>query len=299
MAELDNDDNVDLEALQAQIDLSLSHTKNLVSSWLKPAYGSNSSSRKGDQDKEIEELLRRPPRLGVGAPVPASTGALAVEGVKLKSKLTGKKRQREAEEADPSTAARDSEDEGESRGRAIQKKPKLDPFASTHGKKKKNHAEKVTSVASVQEEHTHLLKPVPSTPKKQVQAVGSPSELQPSGNKNKNKKHKTEGTDNVYTVNTSPLKHPSPTDCPHQESQSEVRTTATPIVTGAGPVSPSPKKQKETTFPGSESILNLNGPPSSNAEDTPSPKKKRNRQKKKKKKSGKAPNTKTEQDMES
>lgn len=64
MEELPDEDDIDLEALQAQIDLSLAHTKNLVSSWLKPAYGDANVSQisRVKEEKEIEELLRRPPR---------------------------------------------------------------------------------------------------------------------------------------------------------------------------------------------------------------------------------------------
>lgn len=60
MEELPIEDDIDLEALQAQIDLSLAHTKELVSSWIKPS-ASSSKTRK-NVDKEIEEILRRPPR---------------------------------------------------------------------------------------------------------------------------------------------------------------------------------------------------------------------------------------------
>lgn len=63
MEELPNDDEIDLESLQAQIDLSLAHTKNLVSTWMKPGFGNTAaSSSRANQDKEVEELLRRPPR---------------------------------------------------------------------------------------------------------------------------------------------------------------------------------------------------------------------------------------------
>lgn len=64
MEELPDEEDIDLETLQAQIDLSLAHTKNLVSSWLQPTYAATGSSgtRHVKDEKEIEEILRRPPR---------------------------------------------------------------------------------------------------------------------------------------------------------------------------------------------------------------------------------------------
>lgn len=63
MEEVPVEEDIDLEALQAQIDLSLAHTKELVSSWLTPTQGNAFSSKsKSNTDKEIEEILRRPPR---------------------------------------------------------------------------------------------------------------------------------------------------------------------------------------------------------------------------------------------
>ncbi len=58
-----DDDDIDVEALQAQVDLSMAYTQSLVASWLEPNYGQSSSSMsRAQQDKEIEELLKRPAR---------------------------------------------------------------------------------------------------------------------------------------------------------------------------------------------------------------------------------------------
>lgn len=62
MEDLPDEDEIDLEALQAQIDLSLAHTKNLVSSWLQPTLGTHPVSSRHKEDKEIQDLLRRPSR---------------------------------------------------------------------------------------------------------------------------------------------------------------------------------------------------------------------------------------------
>ena len=59
----DYENDLDVETLQAQVDMSLAHTQSLVSSWLKPKFGSGaSSSSRAHQEKELEELLKRPPR---------------------------------------------------------------------------------------------------------------------------------------------------------------------------------------------------------------------------------------------
>ena len=63
MEEVIDDDDIDLETLQAQIDLQMAHTRNLVASWVDSNYGeSKSMESRANQEKEIEELLKRPPR---------------------------------------------------------------------------------------------------------------------------------------------------------------------------------------------------------------------------------------------
>ena len=63
MDDVVDDDNIDLEELQAQIDLTLANTQNLVASWIDPNYGPSTSKQTlANQEKEIEELLKRPPR---------------------------------------------------------------------------------------------------------------------------------------------------------------------------------------------------------------------------------------------
>jgi hypothetical protein len=55
-----NEDEIDTEALQAQIDLSMSFAQNLVSSWVKPSR--KLSNRNRDVEAELKEYMRRPPR---------------------------------------------------------------------------------------------------------------------------------------------------------------------------------------------------------------------------------------------
>jgi hypothetical protein len=55
------DGTVDTEALQAQIDLSMSLTHQLVSSWIKPSQKIRSSYNH-DLEVELKDYMRQPPR---------------------------------------------------------------------------------------------------------------------------------------------------------------------------------------------------------------------------------------------
>lgn len=55
-----NDGVFDPDALQAQIDLSLSVAQDLVASWLHPSYKMSKSSK--NTDKELEDYMRQPSR---------------------------------------------------------------------------------------------------------------------------------------------------------------------------------------------------------------------------------------------
>ncbi|KAF8969469.1 hypothetical protein BDZ97DRAFT_1915420 [Flammula alnicola] len=129
-----DEDALDPEALQAQIDLSMSFAQNLVSSWMEP-HKFPTNSRKKDLEKELTEYMRRPPRLGVGASIPEGHQSTSREAARLKGKLAGSKRSREEDEVASSKQA--SDEEGESRAVAIKKKARPDPFDVVHGKKKK------------------------------------------------------------------------------------------------------------------------------------------------------------------
>lgn len=56
-----DEDALDSEALQAQIDLSMSFAQDLVSSWMAP-HKFPTNSRKKDLEKELTDYMRRPPR---------------------------------------------------------------------------------------------------------------------------------------------------------------------------------------------------------------------------------------------
>lgn len=128
-----DEDKIDTEALQAQIDLSMSFTQTLVSSWLKPQKAST-SSRKRNFEAELRDYMHRPPRLGVGAPIP-DTQAGSREIARLRGQLAGKKRGRDGDVDHSSPQGSDVEEE--SRTGAIKHKIREDPFDVVHGKKKK------------------------------------------------------------------------------------------------------------------------------------------------------------------
>ncbi|KAG1815590.1 uncharacterized protein BJ212DRAFT_228214 [Suillus subaureus] len=121
------DDDIDTETLQAQIDMSMSFAEDLVSSWIQPAHKANLSKSAVDAQKLLDEQLRRPPRLGVGAPIPESS-TTARDAARLKHHLIGKGVKRAPEDDIILKTEHHSEDE-ERRGGTVRKKTKLDPFA--------------------------------------------------------------------------------------------------------------------------------------------------------------------------
>ncbi|KAF9453047.1 hypothetical protein P691DRAFT_720537 [Macrolepiota fuliginosa MF-IS2] len=132
--ELD-EDAIDLQDIQAQINLSMSFAQNLVTSWVKPTHFKQ-TNRQRHLENELKEYMRRPTRLGVGAPIPETQG-LAREAAKLKARLEGGKKRQRGD--DVKMRELQSEGEEESRGGAIRKKARIDPFDV--GLKKKKVAE--------------------------------------------------------------------------------------------------------------------------------------------------------------
>lgn len=141
MEEPNND--IDTETLQAQIDLSMAYAQNLITSWLPTSGPMNpSSSRAADAEAELQEILRRPPRLGVGAPIPETPASAQT---RLVQKLEGsKKRAREMENGTQAPVVNndeqregDSTEESRAAGIAIRKRQRVDPFESGGKKKKK------------------------------------------------------------------------------------------------------------------------------------------------------------------
>lgn len=268
----DYENDVDAETLQAQVDMSLAFTQNLVSSWLKPKYGSGaSSSSRGNQEKELDELLKRPPRLGVGAPIPASTGVAGHEAMKLKGKLTGKKRAREEEDV---KMAEPSDDDGESRAGAIKKKARPDPFAPKPKKQKANAPGVI---------------PVPTKPtsKKAAKKAGSPDSPVDAG-----KQGATETTSSQAPASKQKSTQKgadTPTNQGSKSADEDAMEVDKMLVSPSSTSTPS-SGDKPASKPDSQAVplLNLDGPPP--AVD-PSPSKKRRKRNKKKKKAGQSGNT--------
>lgn len=128
-----DEDSIRLDALQAQIDMSMSFATAMVSTWLKPSHKLTSRSKR-DIEAELQEHMRRPPRLGVGAVIPEGHNA-SRETSRLKGQLVGKGNK--CFRDDEPGVKQKSDDEAESRTGAIKKKARLDPFGEHNGKKKK------------------------------------------------------------------------------------------------------------------------------------------------------------------
>jgi hypothetical protein len=60
--QMTTEDDLDTETLQAQIDLSLAYVGDLVSSWIKPSVKASLPKYDGTKERELEEIMRRPPR---------------------------------------------------------------------------------------------------------------------------------------------------------------------------------------------------------------------------------------------
>ncbi|KAG6833938.1 hypothetical protein H0H87_007949 [Tephrocybe sp. NHM501043] len=162
---MDDEDSIDLETLQAQIDMSMSFAQDMVSSWIKPSR--KLPSRGKDIEAELKEYMRRPPRcahltnrlfsectdvafeirLGVGAAVPENSTS-SRDIARLKGQLVGKGNKRPREDEPDSKEKDRSDDEGESRGGAIKKKARVDPFGNINKKKKNTSIPEKMALAS-------------------------------------------------------------------------------------------------------------------------------------------------------
>ncbi|KAI6047470.1 hypothetical protein EDC04DRAFT_2887251 [Pisolithus marmoratus] len=107
-----DDDEIDSEALQARMDLTMSFAHNLVTSWMQTTQVAQPHPGISDAERILKEELRRPPRLGVGAPVPASS---------LRSPFS----------------RTTSQDEEEEKGKSVKRAKRNDPFAMPGLKRRK------------------------------------------------------------------------------------------------------------------------------------------------------------------
>ncbi|CAE6520231.1 unnamed protein product [Rhizoctonia solani] len=126
--------DIDAEMVQSTVDISLSLALSLVQSWMPPASFTPLDQSVVQSRKKLEEYMRRPPRLGVGTPIPTTQNTQSTyhETQKLKNKLVGSgTARRKAEEETklngagskrPGNNNSDEEDESESRASAMRKK---------------------------------------------------------------------------------------------------------------------------------------------------------------------------------
>ncbi|KAJ3813912.1 hypothetical protein F5876DRAFT_73458 [Lentinula aff. lateritia] len=277
------EDDIEPEALQAQIDLSMSVTNVLVSSWMKP---SNKPKTLYNQtlETELKEYMRRPPRLGVGASIPESTSISSRETARLKGSLVGKGKKR-AREEEGESSSKLSDDEGESRAGAIRKKTVSNPFTMPTPKKKK-----LTQVGGTVN-------------------VNSGSIVKPPDNAGGDIKNHTSLAQVIEPIPESDVaqdkeKQETGDCCPPILDRKQKDSTTVKILPASSnqtalgpPSSPVPKKPhsqrpKSSQSDATHTVLNLNGPvgdPGDSSESdevgaSPSkPKKKRKKRKKKKK----------------
>ncbi|KDQ15364.1 hypothetical protein BOTBODRAFT_31688 [Botryobasidium botryosum FD-172 SS1] len=132
---------LDMDAIQSNINLSLSLAYDLVSTWMLPPSSKAKNVVNLETEKDLEEYIRRPPRLGVGAPIPEGVSSSnSRESSNLRKKLApiNKRSREEAGVLGPQNEVHDSDDE-DSRAGALSKKPRINggPLSVFEGKKKK------------------------------------------------------------------------------------------------------------------------------------------------------------------
>ncbi|KAJ3518076.1 hypothetical protein NLJ89_g96 [Agrocybe chaxingu] len=304
-----DEDSMDVEALQAQIDLSMSFAQDLVTSWMDPRKFP-ASSRRNDLEKELSSYMKRPSRYGVGASIPESHQSISRETARLKGKLVGSnKRPREEDEVAAPKA--DYDDEHESRATAIKKKHRPDPFDVVHGKKK-NEAPPSNLPPALSPQAGPSQNPTQASFRQRADEPGfngcSPLDASPKKKKRKRKRlAEVQGEESLAKIASTshqgselpiraqtppppPAIAPTPSTPPQDLDEVHDELVA---VSPATPTSPTIKLAQGKSIPANLlklPLLNLTGPPPSDeesdyrvAESPPaSPKKRRKRKKKKK-----------------
>lgn len=145
------DDEIDSETLQAQMDLSMSFAHNLVTSWLQSTQVAQPHSGISDAERILEEELRRPPRLGVGAPAPVAS-VTGRDAAKLRHRLakTGDKALASMER--PLQSDHKS-DEDEEKGKPTKRTKRNDPFAMPGHKKRKKVGDASNKLSTPESSH--------------------------------------------------------------------------------------------------------------------------------------------------
>ncbi|KAJ7682599.1 hypothetical protein DFH06DRAFT_1464273, partial [Mycena polygramma] len=270
------EEDIDNETLQAQIDLSLSFAQNLVSSWVKPSTKPTKSSSRA-LEAELKEYMRRPARLGVGAPIP-EVASSSRETERLKSHLSGKGGKRARGDDDDGPAAKQlSDNEEESRGASIKKKARVDPFEASSKKKKKAAPVPPPHSPPLPEPKSLAKEPHPEQTVSEDVAL-TPASLSPS-KRAKKKKHKNKSHPE-FVVDSGPLPGPSKprlenADNEFNDSPVHKSVEASPVTEAidislivSAPASPTVlahRSQKNSPLLKGP-LLNLTGPPPSDDE---------------------------------
>ncbi|QRW16363.1 hypothetical protein RhiXN_04364 [Rhizoctonia solani] len=127
-AAVSDDTDIDVETIQSTVDMSMSLALSLVQTWMPSSLAAPLNQSVVQSRKRLEEYMRRPPRLGVGTPIPTAQNAQLThhETQKLKNRLVGSgaARRKAQEETMLNVAGskrpggtNDDEDESESRGK--------------------------------------------------------------------------------------------------------------------------------------------------------------------------------------
>ncbi|KAG9127390.1 hypothetical protein FRC07_014335 [Ceratobasidium sp. 392] len=137
---VNTEDDIDAETIQSTVDMSLSLALNMVQSWM-PAATVAVDPAITESRKKLEEYMRRPPRLGVGAPLPQANQtqnqATHHETQRLKNRLVGsgaaRKRAEDTKLNGSNKPESESEGEEESRTTAVKNKKQANGTTSVFG----------------------------------------------------------------------------------------------------------------------------------------------------------------------
>lgn len=288
------DDEIDSEALQAQIDLSMSFAHNLVTSWIQTTQLAQPHPGISEAERILKEELRRPSRLGVGAPVPVANFA-SRDAAKLRHRLAKTADKALASSEKPPQSDRKS-DEEEEKGKPAKRAKRNDPFTMPGLKKRRK----------VDDSSNKLSKPEPSRPTNGTYLHDDEQVRQKTRTETISREQSIHVT-SLPSAGATPAKPATATFSPTTQSsiprsedlipsrgcakggdESTIPAPDTDIgSTGNCPTSsPVPTQHSVSSKPARFSLLNLDGPPDPQEfgnSATPNTSKKQRRRRKKKK----------------
>ncbi|KAG8218659.1 hypothetical protein J3R82DRAFT_4324 [Butyriboletus roseoflavus] len=139
------EDDVDMESLQAQIDMSMSFAQNLVTSWIKPTHLAQLRPNGVNAAQILEEESRRPPRYPTMLCELWTSNKFCTDWVLLtrppnSSVGLGKNGTKNGDVVQSPPQDSSKSDNEEHKGRPVKQKTKVDPFRHEGSKKKKRKA---------------------------------------------------------------------------------------------------------------------------------------------------------------